>query len=132
MKERDNKLSEIDWITIALYFLLVFLGWINIYSAVYDPDNSSIFDLSQRYGKQLIWIGLALVIVVIVFIIDAKFYSFIAYPVYGIMILLLISVLVMGVEINGAKSWIAIGSFRLQPAEFAKFATSLALARYLS
>jgi len=132
LKERDNKLSEIDWITIALYFLLVFLGWINIYSAVYDPDNSSIFDLSQRYGKQLIWIGLALVIVVIVFIIDAKFYSFIAYPVYGIMILLLISVLVMGVEINGAKSWIAIGSFRLQPAEFAKFATSLALARYLS
>lgn len=132
MIDRDKIFSDIDWITIILYLLLIFLGWLNIYSAVYSQDNSSIFDTSQRYGKQLLWIGMAIFIIMIVFIIDAKFYSFIAYLVYGFMILLLFAVLFFGVEVNGARSWIDIGGIRLQPAEFAKFATNLALAKYLS
>ena len=132
MKDRENIFAEIDWFTIGLYFLMVFLGWINIYSAVYNEENSSILDFSQRYGKQLIWIGMAVIFIIIVFIIDAKFFSAIAFPVYIAMMLLLIGVLLFGVEVNGARSWIAIGSFRLQPAEFAKFATGLAIASYLS
>lgn len=132
MQRRVNIWSNIDWLTVAMYLVLVFLGWINIYAAVYNEDHHSIFDFSQRYGKQLIWIAAALVIAFIVFIIDINFYSYFAYIVYGLMILLLIAVLIFGKEVHGAKSWFEIGRFRIQPAEFAKIATALVLARYLS
>lgn len=132
MQRRVNIWSSIDWLTVAMYLVLVFVGWINIYAAVYNEDHHSIFDFSQRYGKQLIWIAAALVIAFIVFIIDINFYSYFAYIVYGLMILLLIAVLIFGKEVHGAKSWFAIGRFHIQPAEFAKIATALVLARYLS
>lgn len=129
---RDNILLNLDWITIAIYFALVFLGWINIYSAVYDESHSSIFDFSQRYGKQLVWIGLSIVLIFAALIVDSKFYSAFSYPFYGIGILLLILVLFLGVEVNASKSWFEIGSFRMQPVEFTKIAICLALAQYLS
>ncbi len=132
MQRRVNIWSNIDWLTVAMYLVLVFLGWINIYAAVYNEDHHSIFDFSQRYGKQLIWIAAALVIAFIVFIIDINFYSYFAYVVYGLMIFLLIAVLIFGKEVHGAKSWFEIGRFHIQPAEFAKIATALVLARYLS
>lgn len=132
MNKRINIFAEIDWITIALYLLLVFFGWINIYAAVYNQENSGLFDLSQRYGKQLMWIALSLVVIIVIFIIDAKFYSSFAYVIYGILITLLLGVLLFGKEVNGAVSWFQIGGFRIQPAEFAKFATNLAIAKYLS
>ncbi len=132
MQRRVNIWSNVDWLTVSMYLILVLLGWINIYAAVYNEDHHSIFDFSQRYGKQLIWIGAALILAFLMFIIDINFYSFFAYLVYGIMIFLLIAVLIFGTKVHGARSWFEIGSFRIQPAEFAKIATALALARYLS
>jgi len=132
MQRRINIWSNIDWLTVTIYLVLVFLGWINIYAAVYNEDHHSIFDFSQRYGKQLIWIAAALLIAFIIFVIDINFYSYFAYLVYGLMILLLIGVLILGKEVHGAKSWFEIGNIRIQPSEFAKIATALALARYLS
>lgn len=132
MQRRVNIWSNIDWLTVTIYLVLVILGWINIYAAVYNEDNQSIFDFSQRYGKQLVWISAAFVIAFVIFVIDINFYPFFAYLVYGIMILVLILVLIFGTKVHGATSWFEIGSFRLQPSEFAKIATALALARYLS
>lgn len=115
-----------------LYLLIVFLGWVNIYSAVYNEEHHKIFDLSQRYGKQLVLIFGALVIALLVIVTDSRFYSLFAYSLYAAVILLLITVLLFGKDIHGAKSWFEFGTFRLQPAEFAKVGTALALARYLS
>ena len=132
MQRRVNVWSNIDWLTVTIYLVLVTLGWINIYAAVYNEDNQSIFDFSQRYGKQLVWISAAFVIAFVIFVIDINFYPFFAYLVYGIMIFVLMLVLVFGTKVHGATSWFEIGNFRLQPSEFAKIATALALARYLS
>lgn len=108
------------------------MGWVNIYAAVYNEEHQSIIDFSMRYGKQLIWISAAIVIAFLVFIVDINFYSYFAYAIYGIMIFLLILVLFFGVEVNAAKSWFQFGNIRIQPTEFAKIATALAIARYLS
>ncbi len=132
MRRNSNILKQIDWVTVFIYILLVFFGWINIYAAVYDDNHQSIFDISQRYGKQLIWIGASLFLIIGIFIINHKFYSFIPFPVYLLTIFMLIFVIIFGREVNGAKSWFEIGSFKFQPAEFAKFATSLVLAKLLS
>ncbi|MDK2978292.1 MAG: rod shape determining protein RodA [Bacteroidales bacterium] len=132
MRRRINIWASIDWLTVALYLLLVFLGWVNIYAAVYNEEHQSIFDFSMRYGKQIIWICSAIVIAFLVFIVDINFYSYFAYAIYGLMILLLILVLFFGVEVNATRSWFQLGSFRIQPSEFAKIATALAIARYLS
>ncbi|MDD3859584.1 MAG: rod shape-determining protein RodA, partial [Bacteroidales bacterium] len=129
---RGNTLMNIDWITVTIYLLLVFIGWVNIYSAVYDDTHSSIFDFSKRYGKQLIWIGAAFIIIIAVLVTDSKFYSAFAYPLYAIGVLLLISVLFFGVEVNNSKSWFEIGTFRMQPVEFTKITICLALAQFLS
>lgn len=132
MAQRNNIWANIDWITVGLYLVLIFMGWLNIYAAVYDANHQSILDVTQRYGKQLIWIGAALLIAFVIMIIETNFYVFFSYIFYGITIFLLLLVLVIGKEINGATSWFSIGGVRLQPAEFAKFATGLALARYMS
>ena len=115
-----------------IYLLLVVIGWVSIYAAVYDESHSSILDLTQSYGKQALWIVTALVLALMVMLTDVKFFTAFAYVIYGITIALLLGVLVLGHEIAGSKSWFQIGSFALQPAEFAKFATNLAVARYLS
>ncbi len=132
MKRKNSIIASLDWFTIILVTAMAFLGWINIYAASFTEDNAGLLDLSQRYGKQLLWIGFAAFIAIIVLIIDSKFYDAFSYPIYGVMLILLLSVLVIGTEVKGAKSWISLGSFRLQPAEFMKFATSLALAKTLS
>lgn len=129
---RNNILANIDWVTIFLYLALVFMGWINIYSAVYDDTHQSIFDISCQYGKQLIWIGAAMVVIVVVLLIDSKFYSTFAYVLYGVGCLLLLSVLIFGREVNGARSWFEIGTFRMQPVEFTKITVCLAMARLMS
>lgn len=132
MRERKGILHNIDWITVLLFMLLMLIGWINIYSAVYNEEHSSIFDFSQRYGKQLIWIFAAIGIAFVITIIDASFFMTFSYLVYGISILSLLAVLAFGKEIAGSRSWFQFGSIAIQPAEFAKFATALALAKYLS
>ncbi|MCF8295716.1 MAG: rod shape-determining protein RodA [Bacteroidales bacterium] len=123
---------EIDWLTIAAYLALVIFGLLNIYSAVYQPEHPSLFDMEMRYGKQVIWVVLAFVFALVIFLIDARFYQFIAYPFYLIMIFLLIAVVLFGTEVNGARSWFQAGAFRIQPAEFGKVAVVLTLAKFLS
>ncbi len=132
MNRNQGILHQIDWITVGLYFLLVILGWLNIYAAVFNEDHRYIFDVSQRYGMQLIWIVAALMLIVVIFSIDSRFFSAFPYPMYLLMILTLIFVLIFGRVVNGSKSWIEIGMFRLQPAEFAKLATALTLAKFAS
>lgn len=132
MKEEKGILKNIDKPLLIIYLVLVLTGWLNIYAAVYNDQHSSIFDMSQAYGKQVVWILTAFALAMMVMLTDVKFFSAFAYIIYGVMLVLLVSVLAIGTEIAGSKSWFQIGSFRLQPAEFAKFATTLALARYLS
>jgi len=124
--------KSIDWITVGLYSLLILIGWFNIYAANYNPENPVFFDTSKEYFKQLVWIGFSLVFVGMILITDSKFYVEFAYIFYGFTILLLIIVLLFGKEINGAKSWFELGPIRFQPAELAKMATNLAVARALS
>jgi len=132
VKRRINIWNGIDKVTILLFLVLVVMGWLNIYAAVYNEERAGILDLSQRYGKQFIWIIATLIIAIFVVIIDNRFYLFFSWFIYGAMILLLILVLIFGREINGAKSWFEFGGLSLQPSEFAKFGTALALASYLS
>ncbi|PKP45863.1 MAG: rod shape-determining protein RodA [Bacteroidetes bacterium HGW-Bacteroidetes-11] len=132
MRERNQIFGDIDWTLILLYLALVLIGWVNIYAAVYNEAHSSILDLSQSYGKQMIWILTSLFIGLVILLTDARFFSTFAFLIYGVTILLLIGVLAVGSTISGSKSWFQIGSYGLQPAEFAKFATNLALARFFS
>ena len=127
-----NLLTNIDWISILLYTILVLMGWLNIYAATYDESHSSILDFSQRYGKQLVWIAAAFGIGFIILLTDSKFFTAFSMIIYGGMILLLVLVLIVGEESKGARSWFELGSVRVQPAEFAKFATCLAIAHVMS
>ncbi len=122
----------VDRITLIVYVLLVFMGWLNIYAAVYDEEHQNIFDTTQKYGKQLIWIGGAAVIAFSILLIDANFYTAFSYGFYGVLIVANILVVFLGREIKGSRSWFGIGGFGVQPAEFMKFATTLALAKFLS
>lgn len=127
-----NIFSRIDLWTVLLYFALVLLGWMNIYAAVYSEEHQSIFSISEEYGKQLIWIITSCILILFILLSDARLYQTIAFPTYALTMLMLVLVLVAGKEVGGNKSWIEIGSFTLQPSEFAKFGTALAMARYLS
>ena len=111
---------------------MIIMGWFNIYAAVYNEEQSGILDLTQRYGKQFIWIVAAIVMAIFVVIIDNRFYYFFSWFIYGILMLMLVLVLVFGNEINGARSWFEFGNFSIQPSEFAKFGTALAMAAFLS
>lgn len=132
MTRRINIWSQLDKATILVFLLLVIIGWFNIYAAVYNEENTRIIDFSQRYGKQFIWILATIIIAVFVVVTDTRFYFFFAYFIYGGLILLLLLVLILGKEINGARSWFEFGSLSLQPSEFAKFGTALGLAAYLN
>ena len=133
-KADDHIKGSVDWFTIALYFILIICGWLSIYGSSYDYEHAtSIFDLASRSGKQLIWIGTSLVMAFVLLKLDSKVYDVFAYFIYLFFILLLLVPIIMGPEIKGSRSWIIItNDIRLQPAEFAKFAVSLALARYIS
>ena len=132
MERSNNILARLDWVTVMLWLVMMIMGWLNIYAAVYNEQHTSIFDMSQRYGKQLIFIIAAIVLAVMVMVTDNKFWFFFAWFIYGFFILMLILVLIIGKEINGAKAWFGVGAFSIQPSEFAKFATGLALASYLN
>ena len=132
MSKRDNIIANTDWFTVLLYLALVILGWFTIYSASFDDPSVSMFDMTERFGKQAMWIGLALLLAIVIMIIDAKFFSAFAFWIYLLVMLVLVGVLLFGKTVAGSKSWFQIGSFAIQPAEFAKFATALALAKYLS
>ncbi len=132
MTRNINIWNRIDKISIGIFLVMIVIGWFNIYAAVYNEEHSRIIDLSQRYGKQFVWIIATLVLAIFIVVIDTRFYFFFAYYVYGLVMFLLFMVLILGKEINGARSWFEFGSLSLQPSEFAKFGTALALAAYLS
>ena len=131
-KQEHSLFYGIDTITVLTYTLLVFMGWLNIYAAVYNEEHQNIFDTSQKYGMQLIWISSAFFIAILILIIDAGFYTVFAYFFYAFLLLACIAVPYLGREVKGSRSWFRFGSFGIQPAEFMKFATNLALAKYLS
>ncbi|MDZ7847366.1 MAG: rod shape-determining protein RodA [Owenweeksia sp.] len=132
MRQRGGILGKIDWTLVLLYLVLVLMGWGNIYAAVYNDEASSIFDITQKYGKQMLWIITSLVMVIIVLAVDNSIFQTLAYPIFILSLLSLAAVLLFGTEIAGARSWFSFGGISIQPSEFAKFATSLAIARYLS
>ena len=97
MRNYKSIFSNVDWSIILLYLVLVFVGWINIYAAVYNEEHYSIFDVTQRYGKQLMWIGLALLIAFVILLVDSQFFTSFAIPIYGVVLLSLVGVLFLGV-----------------------------------
>lgn len=132
MNRDENISGKLDIVTVMLYLALVTLGWINLYAAVYDETvKQTIWDLSLNSGRQLLFMAACVIIIMGIVIVDMRFYEVFAYLIYGLVIALLVMVPLIGKEVGGNKSWIGIGSFGLQPSEFAKFATALAVAKYM-
>ena len=126
-----NILQSVDWITIGIFLALVFFGWLNIYGASYTFDQTSIFDFSNRAGKQFVWILGSIFLGSVLLMIDYKTYDMLAYIAYGLMILLLLATPFLAHDIKGSLSWISLGPVNLQPAEFAKCIVALAIAKYM-
>lgn len=132
MRRYEDISAKMDWLTVVIYLVMVILGWLNIYAAVYDETvHQSIFDLSLNSGRQLIFIAASVVIILAILIMDMRFYEAAAYLIYGVVLFLMVLVLIVGKEVGGNKAWIGIGSFGVQPSEFAKFATALAVAKVI-
>jgi rod shape determining protein RodA len=135
LRREDPISQQIDWTTIVLYMALVLLGWLNIYAAGYDEVlSNNIFDFSgtmTNAQRQMIFMGACIVLVVGIMVVDTRFYEAVSYLIYGIFIFLLLLVPIIGKEVGGNKSWIGIGTFGVQPSEFAKFATALAVAKFI-
>ncbi|MCB9170409.1 MAG: rod shape-determining protein RodA [Flavobacteriales bacterium] len=132
MSQRDRIRANLDPILVGLYLTLMVMGWANIYSAAYDPSHPGLFDQAMEYGRQSVWIVASIVLGGMILLVQGRFFKDLAYVIYGAVVLLLILVLLVGKEVNGARAWFGVGSFGIQPAEFAKFGTALALSRYLS
>ena len=132
MNKRERVIANIDPVILGIYLLLMGLGLMNIYSASYDPDLPNFFDQSTEHGKQAVWIGISLTLGAAVMLVRGDFLRDFSYGIYAFILLLLVLVLIIGKEVNGQKGWFGVGSFGIQPSEFAKFATALALSRYLS
>ena len=131
MSEKIYGQSRMDGLTLLLYLILVFCGFLAIYSSSHGSSNFS-FDFGTQYGKQIIWIGISIALGAVLFLLDVRFFEYFSYGFFAFWMVLLLLVIFLGKEVNGARSWFAIGSFRLQPAEFAKFGVALALSRYVS
>jgi len=132
MLRENQRRFKFDWIIIILFLLLVGFGYLNILSASHVGEITSYFDTSQLYGKHLIFVGLTFVLIVFILSFEAKFYERFASVIYLVAILALIGLFIFGKDVNGARSWYGIGSMTIQPSEFAKFATALAVAKYIS
>ncbi len=128
----SNTFFKIDWLSVFLFLTLVVLGWVSIYSTTLSDPDQSIIDFSTLYGKQLLWIALSSVIIIFILSIDSKFYERFSSVIYVLALLLLLGLLFFGKTINGQTAWYSFGSFSIQPAEFAKAAVGLAIAKYLS
>jgi rod shape determining protein RodA len=131
MRKNDSLLSKLDWPLFISFMILVFLGLATVYSVAFNEEHPSVFAFSEKYGKQIIWLGASFFIGLLIFLIDADYYSKIALPVYICVLVLLVIVLFMP-PIHGARAWLGVGSLGVQPAEFAKIATALLLSKYVS
>lgn len=132
MNRENHRGFKFDWVIIVLFLLLVSFGWLNIMSASHVGEIENYFDMSQLYGKQLVFLGLTFVLIVLILSVEAKFYERFASIIYIVAMLALVGLFIFGKDVNGARSWYGIGSMTLQPSEFAKFATALAVAKYMS
>ncbi len=124
--------KSVDWVTIFLYLVLILYGWITIAGASFDFGDVGLFDLSGRPGSQLLWMGLSLGLIFVILMLERSFFDIFAYWMYGLLILLLIATIFLAPDVKGSRSWLDLGFMRLQPAEFAKFTTALALAKLMS
>ena len=131
-QEQNNIFSGIDWPLVLFFVLLVGFGWVNIYAASYTDENIQVFDFSSKYGKQLLWILFSIPLIILILFINAKFYQRFSSIFFILSLLTLIGLFIFGTEINGARSWYRIGSVSIQPSEFAKTFTALALAKLMS
>lgn len=129
---RENIFYGIDWVLVLFYLLLISIGWVNIYAATITEEQLDLINTSTEYGKQLVWILLCIPIILITLLFDAKFYEKFSSIIYILSLISLIGLFLIGKNINGATSWYALGGFSLQPAEFAKAATALAMAKLVS
>lgn len=133
MRRSDGIVNKVDWFTILIYGVLILFGVINIYAAIYDADSTtSFFSFSHNAGKQIAFIGIAIIVAIVILTLDYKIFDTLAYPIWGIFVILLVIVMIFAREVNGAKSWLEFGPFRFQPSEFTKFATVLAVSNYVS
>ncbi len=133
MRSRKNNIFYgIDWVLVFFYLILIFLGWINIYSATITENQFDLINFSTEYGKQLIWIGLSFPLILIILMFEAKFYEKFASIIYLAILVILLGLFLFGKTINGATSWYDFGGFSIQPSEFAKAATALAIAKLIS
>ena len=137
MAQKDNKqptsvLGSLDWWTIGIYLALLCFGWISVCGASYTYGDNDIFSLGTRSGMQIIWIGTSIVLGFVILMLDDRFYDTFSYVIYGVLILLLFATIFNPHDIKGSHSWLVLGPLRLQPAEFGKFATALAIAKFMS
>ena len=131
MRRGEKITSNMDWILFSVYLLLMVMGVATVYSTAYNADHPNLFDFSQKYGKQVVWLFVSLFLGMLVFLIDADIYRKFSPPIYTFTIILLVVVLFMPAK-NGARAWLGIGTLGIQPAEFAKIGTALLLARFIS
>ena len=131
MNQRTNIWAAVDWWTVLMFLLLALFGWVNIYGAGYNYEQTSIFSFANRAGKQFVWICTAMVLGMVILLIDEKTYDMFGYWLYGAMILLLVITPLLARDVKGSLSWINFGPINLQPAEFAKCFTAIAVAKYM-
>lgn len=132
MNREEDISGKLDWVAVLLYIGMVAMGWLNIYASEYDESvQQTIWDLSLSSGRQLIFIAASLIIILAIVVIDMRFYETFAYVFYGAIIFVLILIPFIGKEVGGNKAWIGIGSFGVQPSEFAKFITAMAVAKFI-
>ena len=131
MRKGEKITTNIDWPLFSVYIILMLMGLATVYSTAYNADSPNLFDYSQKYGKQVVWLLISLFLGLLVLLIDADIYRKFATPIYIFTLILLVIVLFMPAK-NGARAWLGIGTLGIQPAEFAKIGTSLLLARYIS
>ena len=135
VQQTDNQpgvLRSIDWITIVIYLALLVFGWVSVCGASYTYGDTDIFNLGSRSGMQIVWIGTSIFIGLVLLLLDDRFYDTFSYVIYAALLLLLFATIFNPHEIKGSRSWLVLGPLRLQPAEFAKFATALAVAKLMS
>ena len=132
MSSRGNLVQNIDWVMVLLFLGLIIFGVVNIYAADYNAAHPDFFDLSNRSGKQAMWMGVSVFVALVILLVDSKFIQTVAFPLYIFIMLLQVVVFLFAKEVNGARAWLEVGSFKIQPAEFCKFSTALFLGVYLS
>ena len=131
-KREQGVLRNIDWWTVIIYIALLSFGWISVCGASYSYGETDIFSLSTRSGMQIVWIATSILLGMVVLLLDDRIYDTFSYVIYALLLLLLFATIFNPHSIKGSRSWLVLGPLRLQPAEFAKFATALALAKLMS